>query len=202
MNRPKNISDKHLLSSPLTLSWEGEPEWPLPRVEELAVWTVVELWRASVWLVEGACVCDADFEADTWVVLLLGEELEWTAAVVALVSVCGGFSDVAGAVECVSGWFNCVTDVFVDGVVVAVMFSGCVSSCCAGLVAVELGWASVVEVAFTAGGLGGCDVTGLLTVVLVPAERNRHSKCTKEPCRKIQEVRESTDSNGNKHIFK
>lgn len=100
---------------------------------------VVELWRASVWLFEGACVGDADFVADTWVALLPDEEPEWTAVVVAMVSVCGGFDDVAGAVECVSGWFNCVTDVFVDGVVVAVMFSGCVSSRCAGLVAVELG---------------------------------------------------------------
>lgn len=130
-----------VVSSPLTLSWEGEPEWPLPRVEELAVWTVVELCRASVWLSEGACVGDADSVDDTWVVLLPDEELEWTAAVVALVSVCGGFNDVAGAVECVPGWFNCVTDVFVDGVVIAVMFSACVSSCCVGLVAVELGGA-------------------------------------------------------------
>lgn len=85
------------------MSWEGEPEWPLPRVEELAVWTVVELWRASVWLFEGACVGDADFVADTWVVLILDEEPEWTVVLVAVVSVCGGFDDVAGAVECVSG---------------------------------------------------------------------------------------------------
>lgn len=141
VNRPKNISDKHLLSSPLTLSWEGEPEWPLPRVEELAVWKVVELCRASVWLFEGACVGDADVVADTWVVALPDEEPEWTAAVVAVASVCGDFDDVAEAVECVSGWFNCVTDVFVDGVAVAVMLSECVSSCCVGLVAVELGGA-------------------------------------------------------------
>lgn len=60
----------------------------------------------------------------------------------------------------------------------------------------------MVETVFTAGGLGGCVVNGLLSVVLVPAERNRHIKRTKEPCRKIQEVRESTDSNGNKHMFK
>lgn len=139
LSRPKNIPDKHLLSLPLTLSWDGEPEWPLSLVEELVVWMVVELWWASVWLCEGACVGDADFVADTWVVLLLDEELEWTVAVVSAASVCGGFDDAAGAVECVSGWFNCVTDVFVDGVVVTVMFSGCVSSCCTGLLMVELG---------------------------------------------------------------
>lgn len=59
--------------------------------------------------------------------------------VVAVASVCGGFDDTAEAVECVSGWFNCVTDVFVGGMVVAVMFSGCVSFRCAGLLVVELG---------------------------------------------------------------
>lgn len=49
------------------------------------------------------------------------------------------------------------------------------------------------EVEFTAAGLGGCDVNGSLTVMLVPAERNRHMKCTKDPCKNIQEVRKSRD---------
>lgn len=31
----------------------------------------------------------------------------------------------------------------------------------------------MIEVEFTVGGLGGCDVNGLLTVMLVPAERNK-----------------------------